>query len=71
MIGLVQKDFPEMALEFINSADYPNITAHYSVFSNPTILVFFEGKEYVRKSKYVSIPELQTAIERIYTMMFS
>ena len=28
-------------------------------FASPVILVFFEGKEYIRKSKYVSVPEIE------------
>lgn len=59
-----------MKLYFINSEKYPEITAEFGIFSNPTLLVFFDRKEYLRKSKYVSIPEMQQGIERLYEMMF-
>jgi len=71
VLDLISKDFPKMKIHFINSERHPEISAEYGVFSNPTLLVYFDRKEYVRKSKYVSIPELKTAIERLYLMMFS
>jgi len=71
VLEMVDQDFPKMKIVFINSEKHPEISASYGIFSNPTLLVYFDGKEYVRKSKYVSIPELKTAIERLYGMMFS
>jgi thioredoxin 1 len=68
---LIANDFPKMKLYFINSEKFPEITAAYGIFSNPTLLVFFDRKESVRKSKYVSIPELKQSMERLYYMMFS
>ena len=67
---MVAEDFPDMELVFINSEDHPETTAHFSVFANPAIIVFFEGKEYRRYSKYISTNELGGDIERIYTMVF-
>ncbi|OQX79177.1 MAG: hypothetical protein B6D64_05290 [Bacteroidetes bacterium 4484_276] len=67
---MVGGGFPGMGLVFINSEDHPETTAHFSVFANPAIIVFFEGKEYRRYSKYISINELGGDIERIYTMVF-
>jgi len=41
------------------------------VYSTPTILVYFEGKEYIRESKYISIQQLEDKIRRYYDMIFS
>lgn len=62
--------FAEMKLEMINSALIPELSAGYNVFASPTILVFFEGKEYLRFSKYISIQEFKEKVERYYTMLF-
>ncbi len=67
---LIKDTFPKMNLVWVNSKNHPEIPAHYSVFANPTILVFFEGKEFKRFSKYVSISELEQAIERYYKLVF-
>jgi thioredoxin 1 len=68
---MIENDFPKMQLFFANSENYPEISAAYGVYANPTILVFFDGKEYLRKSKYVSVSELNQDIERLYNMVFS
>lgn len=67
---LLVNDYPKMNLYFINSEKFPQISAEFGIFSNPTLLVYFDRKEYLRKSKYISIPELSQNIERLYNMMF-
>lgn len=67
---LIKTEFPKMELIIVDSVQNPTLTGEYHVFANPTLLVFFEGKEYIRKSKYVSIPELQEEISRLYKMIF-
>ena len=67
---LVNTYFPKMVFQLIDSGQYPEETAQYGVFSSPTLLAFFEGKEYIRESKNISISELHDKIERIYNMVF-
>jgi thiol-disulfide isomerase/thioredoxin len=62
--------FPRMKLEFINSKSNPAIPVAFNVFSNPSLLIFFEGKEFKRFSKYISIKELEEAILKYYTLLF-
>jgi len=37
----------------------------FNVFANPTLLVFLDDKEYLRKRKFIAIPEIKTGIRRI------
>ena len=67
---LVNDEFPKMKMLWVNSKDQPTIPINYSVFANPTILLFFDGKETKRFSKYVSVGELENAIDRYYTLIF-
>ncbi len=67
---LLQDQFPKIKFIIVDSVQNSELNGEFQVFANPTLLVFFDGKEYIRKSKYVSIPELQTEIERLYSMMF-
>ena len=67
---LIESDFPNIEFQLINAEQHPLTTAEYSVFSSPTILVVFEGKEYIRESKNISISELHDKIERYYKMIF-
>lgn len=68
---LVQNEFPKIKLIYIKSDKLPELAAQNQVFAAPTILVFFEGKEYIRKSRNIGISELQREIERPYSMIFS
>lgn len=67
---LIRNNFPEMEFVLVDTVMNPELSAAFNVFANPTILVFFEGKEYIRKSKYIGVSELDQEIERIYKMVF-
>ncbi|MDO9258107.1 MAG: thioredoxin family protein [Bacteroidales bacterium] len=67
---LVQDNFPRIEFRLINAEQHPALSAQHGVFASPTLIVFFEGKEYIRESKNISISELHDKIERIYNMIF-
>jgi thioredoxin-like negative regulator of GroEL len=68
--NLIVNSFPEMKLIFVESRSYPEIPAAFGVYANPAILLFFEGKEYHRFSKFVSMIKLEETIRRFYNMLF-
>lgn len=68
---LLQKEFPNIKMYYTDTVLYPEIAAQNSVFTAPTILIFFEGKEFLRKSRNVGIEELKKEIERPYNLMFN
>ena len=67
---LIHTEFPKIKLIYIKSDILPEVAAQNQVFAAPTILVFFEGREYIRKSRNIGIGELQREIERPYSMFF-
>lgn len=68
---LLEHTFPDMLLVMVDGIQHPAISAKFNVFGFPTLIGLFEGKEFFRKSKYVSVPELSEAIERPYRLLFS
>jgi len=66
---LFSKEFPAVKFIHVEIDKSPGISGVYSVFSAPTLLVFFEGKEFLRKVRLMSIQELQDKIERPYKML--
>ncbi len=70
VMDLVQKDFPKVSVYLVNSEKHPEIAASFNSFSNPTLILFFDGREYRRMSKYISIPQLAGEIARPYEMIF-
>lgn len=68
--SLVETEFPLISLVLINTELFPSTSAAYSVFASPLIILFCEGKEYVRESKNISISELHQKVDRVYKMLF-
>jgi thioredoxin reductase (NADPH) len=67
---LINEKLPYMKLVWVDSKNFPAIPAHFHVFANPAILVFFKGKEYKRFSKYISTAEMHHSIKRVYKLLF-
>jgi len=65
---LMVKRFPEMEMVYIDASRFPKLISEFQAFSFPLLIFFFEGKEYLRFSKYVSISELSESIGRIYDL---
>ncbi len=70
VIDLLDDEFPKIPFYFVDMNASPEISAKNNVFVEPTILVFFDGKETLRKSRLISIPDLYGAIDRIYKIAF-
>lgn len=68
---LLDEFFPKVEMIVIDSVEHPEFAGEFQVYANPTLLAFFDGKEYIRKSKFVAIPQLRSEISRLYEMMFS
>jgi thioredoxin 1 len=67
---LLNNEFPHMKMVYVASDKLPEVAAQNQIFAAPTILVYFDGREYIRKSRNIGIDELQQEIERPYSMFF-
>lgn len=65
----ILNDFPTFIIESIDISETPEIASHFTVFTIPTVLVFFQGREFLRKSRHMSVGEVVDAIERPYNLM--
>jgi thiol-disulfide isomerase/thioredoxin len=68
--ALIQASFPEIKMVYIQTDKLPEVAAQNRVFAVPTLLVYFDGREYIRKSRNIGIGELEREIERPYSMIF-
>lgn len=68
---LFDADFPEIKQIFLEAQEHASIAIEYQVFSLPTILVFLDGKEFVREGRTVSMHQLQAQLSRPYAIMTS
>jgi thiol-disulfide isomerase/thioredoxin len=65
---LVEQQFPSVKYIEIKSEQAPYITAKYSVFSIPVIMLFVEGRDYIREARNISLDELSKKMDKIVTL---
>lgn len=49
----------------VNTFDIPEVSGKYQVMTVPVILLFLDGREYLRKARFVPIEELYKDIKKI------
>lgn len=68
---LLEKEFPKVKMVYVEINQSPELAASYTVFTVPTLVVFFEGQEYIRKSRNFGLEEFRNELRRPYGLMFS
>jgi len=71
LLEAIEKNFDQFEIISIDVSTDQEIAAHYSVFAIPTVLIFLDGREFVRKSRHMSIDEVIAEIKRPYEIMTS
>lgn len=71
LLEAIENNFKEFKIVSIDISVEQEVAAHFSVFAIPTVLVFLDGREFLRKSRHMSVDEVVREIERPYTMMMS
>ena len=70
VIGMVGENYPRVTLIYIDTEKSPLISGQYRVFTIPTILTFFQGKEHSRFSRNINLYELEMSLKRPYNLIF-
>lgn len=68
--ALFQQEFPRIGLARVECGVHPEICAQQRVFSIPTLLLFFDGRESQRFVRNIGIGELREALQRPYHLLF-
>jgi len=66
---LFDTHFPEVKQYYLDAHENPEISAHYQIFSVPTMIVFLDGREFVREGRNVSLHQMVAQLQRPYSMM--
>jgi len=67
---LFNEQFPKLKIYYVYQSLTPEIAAQLSTFTMPAVLVFFEGKLFIQKSRNFSLLELQHEVDRYYNLLF-
>ncbi|MGA7800161.1 MAG: thioredoxin family protein [Gammaproteobacteria bacterium] len=68
--GLLRDQFPAVRYYEIDTARAREAAAQYGVFSVPTVIGWFEGRELVRLGGAFGLDQLRSALARPYALMF-
>lgn len=67
---LFQKEFPKLKVYQVDTGKQPEIAAQEGLFTNPSLLVFMDGQEVLRRSRTIGIDEISESLGRYYEMIF-
>ncbi|MEA3373466.1 MAG: thioredoxin family protein [Campylobacterota bacterium] len=71
LLEAFETNFGQFQIISIDISETPEISSHFGVFAIPTVLLFLDGKEFLRKSRHMSVGEVVEAIRRPYEIMTS
>mgnify|MGYP003624453698 CR=1 FL=1 len=54
----------------VDTAAHPDIAAQLGFYTNPSFIIYLNGQEYIRRSRSISLQELDESLERPYNLMF-
>lgn len=67
---ILAENFPQLKIFQVYTSLTPEIAAQLSIFVIPTVLVYFDGKKTIQKSRSFSLEELQNEIGRYYQLLY-
>jgi len=62
----LMKDFPEIHLGHVDADDVAEVAGRFNILTAPVLLLFVEGKEYVREARIVHMDMFEEKIRKIY-----
>ncbi|WP_457744926.1 thioredoxin family protein [Sulfurimonas sp.] len=71
LLAALEANFKEFVVESIDISTEEEIAPHFGVFAIPTVLIYLDGKEFLRKSRHMSVDEVIREIRRPYEIMTS
>jgi thiol-disulfide isomerase/thioredoxin len=68
LFDLLQQRFPRLALAEVDCSASPQLAAQQTVFTIPTLIVYLDGREGIRKVRSFSLAELAAELQRPYVI---
>ncbi|RKE03869.1 thioredoxin [Marinifilum flexuosum] len=67
---LFQNNFDKLKAYHVNTAMQPDIAAQEGLYTNPSLLVFMDGQEVLKRSRAIGLDEVYDSLNRYYKMFF-
>lgn len=67
---LIISEFPKIQFVVANAEEHSELTVSLGIFSSPVMILFLDGKEYLREGNFVTVPDLRKKIRHYYQLYF-
>lgn len=62
--------YPKIKAYQVDTALYPDVAAQLGFYTNPSFIVYLDGHEFLRRSRSISLKEIDESLARPYKLMF-
>lgn len=63
---IMLESYPQIYVGHINASRVEQVAERFLVFSVPTIMIFIDGKEYLRTDRFVRLEQLSEQVNSMY-----
>lgn len=70
VFAMLEEAFPLLTLAYIDTARAAELAAQMGVFTIPSMIAYFDGRETLRRERNVSLGDLRTGLRRPYSLFF-
>ncbi|RPF53968.1 thioredoxin family protein [Aquisalibacillus elongatus] len=65
-VQTLMENYPEIELGHIEVNEVPEVAGRFNIFTVPVLILFVEGKEYLREARIVQMDEFNHKLSKIY-----
>lgn len=65
-IKRILDEYPRIVARKVNATEVPEVAGKFTVFTAPVLLLFIDGKEYIREARIVQTARFQEQVQRLY-----
>ena len=62
----LMENYPKIKLGHVDVTDVPEVAGRFSIFTVPVLILFVDGKEYLREARIVQMGQFNEKISKIY-----
>ena len=70
LISMMVEKYPKIQVCQVDTAMHPDIAAQLGFYTNPSFIIYLNGQEFIRRSRSISLQELDVSLNRPYKLMF-
>jgi len=70
LIELMEENYPKVKLVYVDCHVYTDICSQHSIFSLPTLQVYFTGQRFIEEVRSFSLQKVMQDLARPYSMVF-